>query len=430
MHEASVYNSHAEFKTSDYLDVTNNSSSTRSTVEGASSFSSWFGTSRTDQQHQQRIYTRHQYYANGIEKLEEITAVMIVLHGYGEHCTCKTIQKIAGIMNQENIVVYSFDIRLFNKCTRVVTVSSTTCSHEKDINEANNQESIQNIEEIRMNIDFEQALEDIASAIEDVSVCFPAFQFPNLKILLFGYSFGATLGMQFLTSSKFEKIPDKRLNGLILVSPFIYNCNGLEENDSQHHSKTPEVPSESSSWSLYFLKKASYWLPNYQVLHFDKDTIKKKFSEDLELLEMLENDPVIRENSSMSTTSHTTYLLPPFTANFAQRTLEALKEIENAFSEKGPIHTEQSVSAVRRSHNLRVLFMHGRNDTLSPAANSSVKWNQELNRHHEFSTISQLILYENRKHYFLLDRDSENVFGDILQFIKQQCLHDRSSTSN
>nr|CAG4708558.1 unnamed protein product [Naegleria fowleri] len=133
---------------------------------------------------------------------------------------------------------------------------------------------------------------------------------------------------------------------------------------------------------------------------------------------MLENDPVIRENASFHSVSPSSYhLLPPCTAIFAQQTLEAMKEIEKVLSEK-------IVSLSRKSNNLRVLFLHGINDALSPVVNSSIKWHQALNQQAEFNNISsQLILYENRKHYFLLDRESEQVFNDMVQFIKSHCLN-------
>ena len=327
----------------------------------------------------QKLFFRHQWFTNGIADLNSIKAIVVVVHGYGEYASFLTIQKLAGFFNQQDVAVYSFDLRLFNKFISVNTQTGLMKLVDPDL------------------VTFDEVVQDVQIALENVFACFPPVQYPNLKVLLCGYSIGATISMMFLCKI-YNGLPDKRLVGFIFCAPFF-------------HIFADKECEESNSWTTYLMKQALYWLPNYAIFNFDVNTVKQNFSTDDSYLEMLENDPKIRENCRSTLPSHAC-MLPSCNGRFANSCLSLLEALNEAIT-----HPKQTFETKNR-RKLKILLMHGEKDAFFPSSQSE-KWFNSMNQYHE----CYLQKYPDLKHYLLYDSGNDQVFTDLSFFLNKvtQC---------
>ncbi|KAL9650298.1 hypothetical protein ABK040_014952 [Willaertia magna] len=323
-------------------------------------------------------WIRHQWYTNGFKDLTDIKSIVIILPGFSEHCNCRTIQKFAGIANMNNIAVYSFDLRLFISPLD----SDGNFNHNSDAQQ-------------QQNCTLDDVLLDIEFALENVFLSFPSIQFPSLKIYLLGYSIGANLTSLFLVK-KSSKIPDKRFNGIIMISPFLFN---FIENSSTY----------------YWIKQLGYWYPNYIILNFGEQELRK-ISKDIEYFEMLKNDPIILyikekfDIYSKQKSEDDLFLLPSINAQFAGQLITEMESLDKVITKK--------ISQISRL-NCNVLLLYGKSDAFVNQKDMESFYDKLKNNYLKSNVNCNLVMYDNLYHYLLYEKDNYKVYEDLIQFLQQ-----------
>jgi len=133
------------------------------------------------------LYLHYQWWLPEGNNLARVKAVILSIHGYGEHCGL--YDDLGNALVQSNYAMLGFDMRGFGQSQgprRQVT-------------------------------DIEQYMNDLDCAMSQITIQFPEDEFPNMKIFIWGLGTGGTIATSY--ALRRSNICDRRVHGFILVGP-------------------------------------------------------------------------------------------------------------------------------------------------------------------------------------------------------------------